>query len=78
MQKLCITVLTGVLEVSSMLLKVIVHRVLILLCLGTVRANELSIIVLSVVECHAVRKLGGQGASNLPAAATALKKGLFT
>jgi len=78
MQKLCITVLTGVLEVSSMLLKVIVHRVLILLCLGTVRANELSIIVLSVVECHAVRKLGGQGVSNLPAAATALKKGLFT
>ena len=78
MQKLCITVLAGVLEVSSMLLKVIVHRVLILLCLGTVRANELSIIVLGVFEGHAVRKLGGQGASNLPAAAAALKKGLFT
>jgi hypothetical protein len=68
MQKLCITVLTGVLEISGMHLKVIVHRVLVLLCLGTVRANELSIIVLSVVECHAVRKLGGQGASNLLAA----------
>ena len=68
MQKLCITVLTGVLEISGMHLKVIVHRVLVLLCLGTVRTDELSIIVLSVVEGHAVRKLGGQAASNLLAA----------
>ena len=82
MQKLCITVLTGVLKISGMHLKVIVHRVLILLCLRTVRTNELSISVLGVFEGHAVRKLGGQGASNLPATATAtataLKKGLFT
>ena len=69
MQKLCITVLTGVLKISGMHLKVIVHRVLILLCLRTVRTNELSISVLGVFEGHAVRKLGGQGASNLPGGA---------
>ena len=82
MEKLRSTVLTTVLEIPSVLLKVIVHRILILLCLVAVGTDELSISVLGIVEGHAVMNFGGQGASNLPAAAaataTALKKGLFT
>ena len=78
MEKLRSTVLTTVLEIPSVLLKVIVHRILILLCLVAVGTDELSIIVLSIFKGHAVMNFGGQGASNLLAAATALKKGLFT
>ena len=81
MEKCCSTVLTTVLEIPSVLLKVIVHRILILLCLVTVGTDELSISVLGIVKGHAVN-FGGQGASNLlataTATATALKKGLFT
>lgn len=76
MEKCCSTVLTTVLEIPSVLLKVIVHRILILLCLVTVGTNELSIIILSIIEGHAVMNFGGQGASNLPGAA--LKKALIT